>query len=98
MLTDEVGVPLWKKAPENIAKGAEILSDVRADLGDLPPLAWICGYNADAEKVRKAAPDYDRVTTGRDYGSDVLGNAILWHKLARNGDDCQRSNPRTRTA
>jgi hypothetical protein len=88
MLTDDAGVPLWKKPEENIAKGAEILSDVRADLADLPPLAWICGYNADPDRVRRAAPDFDRVTTGRDYGTDVLGNAKLWHALAKNGDDC----------
>ncbi len=84
----QTGRPYWEDPASNIDYGAEVLADARADLADLPPLAWVCAYNADAQRVRNSAPDFDRVTTGHDYGTDVIGNARLWHNLAKNGDSC----------
>jgi hypothetical protein len=90
------GVLLWKDAGAYIQFGAFVLSVGRAMLDwtlarDAGLMAHVCGYNADLRKILaavRAGADPNLLTSGRNYGTDVVDKARTWHALGKNGHQC----------
>lgn len=84
--TDPAFCSTWNptKLAESINEGALILSEKRAQLvaaGITDPHALAASYNAGATAVIRALAEgnsADSVTTGRDYGTDVIERATAF--------------------
>lgn len=71
---------LWRRSDFNVLYGAHVLKEALYAFSgrELPAL---CAYNAGAVRVRRAmgaGRTPDSVTTGGDYGTDVLSRRDVW--------------------
>lgn len=84
------GTPLWQLPSWNIRYGAEVL---RSKMGLFPGNleAGIAAYNAGEGSVRTALKHGrhpDSCTHNHDYCSEVLSNALAWHRTLIERQEC----------
>lgn len=91
MADNQDGSLAWPDPGSNIDKGAEILATARLDLHTDNPLVYVPAYNAGYTNVSRAISagrSPDSVTTGKNYGADVVAHAVRWHDECRQGSAC----------